>query len=52
MLKKTSLSNGKEERYRDRWEEGRREREEGVQEKHFRTSDMTFIISISEEPHL
>ena len=27
MLKKISLNNRKEERYRDRWEKGRRERE-------------------------
>lgn len=28
MLKEISLNNRKEERYRDRWEKGRREREE------------------------
>ena len=70
MLKKISLSNRKEERYRDRWEEGRREREEeGSSGETFQdlgtlgsvpalllhccvTSDVTSIISISEEPHL
>ena len=29
MLKKISLNNRKEERYRDRWEKGRREKEKG-----------------------
>ena len=62
MLKKISLSNRKEERYRDRWEEG--SSGETFQDLGTLgsvpalllhccvTSDVTFIISISEEPHL